>query len=393
MLNPNKYTETTTRSWGDRILGSFLGAIIGIALFIGSFFLISWNEGSSVDRIKTLDEGRGAVIPVSSQRVSHENDGKLIHISGTLKTNNILKDELFGISEKALKLKRTVKMYQWKETRSSKTTNNLGGSETTETTYSYDKGWDESLIDSSKFKKRGGYKNPVEMPYRNGTLSANKVNIGSFKLGGTFLRKINSFKEYLISQENYDVMDYNLKHQFKVVNGEYISGDLTNPQIGDVRIKYSIVTPHDASIIGKQDRNTINEYHTKNGNISLLSTGVVSAESMFSSAESANTIKTWLMRVGAFFMMWIGLMMFLNPIKVLADVVPFIGWIFGAGITGITGLISLVLTFVTVAIAWIVFRPVIGIILLIIAGSAVYYGNNIFSKKPKIEKQEQSPTS
>ena len=44
-------------------------------------------------------------------------------------------------------------MYQWKEESHSESQDNLGGSETTTTTYPYDKIWSDSPIDSSYFKK------------------------------------------------------------------------------------------------------------------------------------------------------------------------------------------------------------------------------------------------
>jgi hypothetical protein len=52
---------------------------------------------------------------------------------------------------------------------------------------------------------------------------------------------------------------------------------------------------------------------------------------------------------------------------VLADVIPFVGSLVGAG----TGLASFLLaamgSFVTIAIAWVFYRPVLGIALLLVA--------------------------
>ena len=36
----DQFREVTTRSWGSRIMGSFVGVLIGIILFFGSFPLI-----------------------------------------------------------------------------------------------------------------------------------------------------------------------------------------------------------------------------------------------------------------------------------------------------------------------------------------------------------------
>ena len=59
-------TETTTESWGSRISGSFKGVIGGLALFIGGFPVLFWNEGNSVKTAKAIDEGEGACVSVES---------------------------------------------------------------------------------------------------------------------------------------------------------------------------------------------------------------------------------------------------------------------------------------------------------------------------------------
>lgn len=369
----DEFKETTTTSWGQRIIGSFTGIIVGVVLFIGAFPLIFWNEGRSVDRIKTLSEGRSAVVSVAPEPVDPAHNGALIHLSGSAKTDDILKDPLFGVQENALKLKRTVEMYQWKENESTRTEKNLGGSETTETTYSYEKVWSDEPIDSAKFKKRDGHENPA-MPYRGETYAASSMTLGAFRLTKPFIEQISSFEPYSLSQQNFDAMNSRLRQTFTLNGDSYFSGDPANPQIGALRVSYGIIKPGEISVIGKQDGGGIQPYYTRNGDISLLEMGNVSAESMFASAESENSLITWLLRLVAFIMMWAGLAMVLGPIKVFGDVVPFIGSLFGASIGLISGLLALVLSATTIAIAWIVFRPVIGIVLLVGAGVFFFGG-------------------
>ncbi|MFZ4761910.1 MAG: TMEM43 family protein [Alphaproteobacteria bacterium] len=376
----DEFKEVTTTSWGKRIVNSFMGIIFGIIFFIGAFHLIFWNEGRSVDRIITLDEGRSLVVAVASEQVNPSYNSALIHISGNAVTNSVLKDPFFGVQENALKLKRTVEMYQWKESKDSKTEKNLGGSETTEATYSYDKTWSEEPINSGEFKKREGHENPA-MPYKSETYSATNITIGAFKLSNPFIKQINKFEPYPLSQKNFSAMDSRFKQSFALNGNTYFYGDSANPQIGAIRISYGIIKPTDISVVGKQDSNTIQTYYTKNGEISLLEMGNIGAESMFASAESENTLITCLVRLGAFVLMWVGLAMILGPISVLGDVVPFIGSLLGAGIGLVTGVVSLVLSFTTIAIAWIVYRPVIGIVLLILAGGFFFGGFKMIKGK------------
>ena len=95
---------------------------------------------------------------------------------------------------------------------------------------------------------------------------------------------------------------------------------------------------------------------------------------MFAAAESENKLITWLIRLEPPLMMWIGLALVMGPISVLGSVIPFIGNILGAGTGFIAFVLALVLTAITAAIAWIVFRPLIGIALLVLAGLFFFGG-------------------
>ncbi len=381
----DKFVETTTKSWGSRIVGSFMGIIVGIILFLGAFPLIFWNEGHSVARIKTLNEGRSSVIALSSDAIDPAHNGALIHLSGKATTTDTVADPLFGVQETALKLKRTVEMYQWKESSQSKTEKNLGGSETTETTYTYEKTWSDDAIDSTSFKEQNGHQNPSSMPYKTETFAASNITLGAFTLSDSFVAQINSYEDYALSQKNFDTLDPSVKSEYTLSGNTYFRGDAANPQVGAIRISYGIIKPTDISVIGKQDAGAVQTYFTKNGNINLLETGNVSADGMFASAESENKLITWLIRLGAFLCMWIGLSLILGPVSVFGDVIPFVGNILGAGIGLVTGVVALVLTLITVAIAWIVFRPVIGIALLVFAGLFFFGGFKLI--RSKLQKQ------
>jgi tetratricopeptide (TPR) repeat protein len=75
---------------------------------------------------------------------------------------------------------------------------------------------------------------------------------------------------------------------------------------------------------------------------------------------------TWIIRAGGFILMLIGVAMILKPLSVVADVIPFLGNIVGAG----TGILSLLITapfaLLTIAVAWLRYRPLIGIAFLIL---------------------------
>ena len=262
-MSEDSFTEVTHTSWLSRLGESIKGILFGILFFLISIGLIIWNEGRSVDRIKTLEEGKGAVVPVSSEQVSNENEGALIHLSGKADTNEILQDAVFGVSEKALKLQRVVEMYQWHEKSRSKTKTNVGGSQTTETTYTYNKGWSENLIDSSSFNKPEGHKNPTKMPYQGERFVAKEIKIDAFNLGRPFVSQLSGYTGYKLTNENYKNMDNRLHKYLKLNAGKYLYGDPNNLKVGAVRVSYRIIKPTVISVVGRQSGDSVGAYNTK----------------------------------------------------------------------------------------------------------------------------------
>lgn len=367
----DSFTEETSESWFSRIAGAIKGIVFGLVFFIVAFPLLFWNEGRSVKRYKTLKEGSGSVISVSPDRVEPGNDGKLVHVAAQAVTDEVLSDKTFGISANALKLKRTVEMYQWEEDVSSEKKKNVGGGTTTTKTYSYSKGWNDELVDSSGFKKPSGHENPGSMPYSSQEIVANKVTIGAFTLSRSLLGKISNFTPLDVGSES--GMPDILKDKGKLHDGGFFIGDNpAEPRIGNIRIFFKAAMPTEVSLVSKQSGNTFETYHAKTGGtIELLQTGIHSADSMFKKAEEANKFLTWILRFVGFIVMMIGINLFLRPLSVLADVLPILGDIVEAGTGIISFLLALVLSFVTIAIAWIVYRPIIGIGLLAAAVAAV----------------------
>jgi len=373
----DNFTDVSNTSWGERIAGSFAGIIFGLFLFVAAFPLLWWNEGHSLHRIKVLDEGKNLVVAVAPEHIEPNNNGKLIYISSKANTNETLNDDIFGVHENALKLNRIVEMYQWEEKQSKETHKNIGGSETKVTNYSYDKKWSDKLISSSNFRHKEGHENPSTMPYSSQSFAASNISAGAFNLSSNFIDKLDKFIDYQLSDQNASAMNEQYKAAFKLNGNYYFYGDIANPQIGALRISYKIIRPADVSVIGKQNNGAIEPYYTKNGDIALLEMGNVGADSMFADEEDKNMLMTWGIRLGGFIIMWIGAAMMLKPISVLADVLPFLGSIAGAGIGLITGIVALILSFITIAIAWLFCRPFIAIGLLVVAIAFLTGGMNL----------------
>jgi len=363
----DSYSTSGNESWFTRIKNAIVGVLIGIIMFIASFPVLFWNEGRAVRTAQSLAEGSKSVISVSSDKVDSGNEQKLVHLTGLATTKETLTDSIFNVSEKdAIKLIRHVEMYQWKEHKKSESRKQVGGSKKTVTTYSYDRVWSDDVINSRNFNQSQGHQNPSQMPYSGEEKQANNVTLGTFTLSKSLVNAITGRTPVQISA---DTLPADLKNKLELSSNYYYLGDNpSNPQIGDTRISFEVVKPGTVSIIARQTGKTFEPYQTKAGDaIERLEMGEVSADGMFKHAREENTFWTWILRAVGFILMLIGLNLIFAPIAVFADVIPFIGSLIGGGIFLSSLFVSLILSSITISVAWLFYRPLIGI-LLIVAG-------------------------
>ena len=378
----DNFTVTDNRSWFNRIGSAFKGIVIGLITIIAGFVMLFWNEGRAVERYKTLIEGGGVVLSIPADRVDPGNEGKLVHLTGVADSQQTLIDQEFGVKSQSIKLIRNVEMFQWKESSKSETKKKLGGGEETITTYSYSKDWVSRAVDSNAFKKSENHRNPGTMVYQPRTLTATKVEVGAFRLSPSLVNKISPAIPFSVAG-NYTLPESLSGKIIPITNGFYLGKDPSNPEVGDHRISYTVVMPGEVSLIAKQILSSFEPYHTKAGGaIEMLEMGLHSADSMFQKAQHSNTILTWLLRGGGFLILLIGLKMVLAPLGVIADIVPMIGSMVGVGTTLVAALLSAVLSFVTIGIAWLFYRPLLGGILLAVATVLCFF---IFIKVKKTE--------
>jgi hypothetical protein len=386
------FTEVSRKSWFSRLKEAVKGIAVGFILFIAAFFLLFWNEGRAVKDYKTLKEGAGAVVSVPADRVDPAREGKLIHLTGKAVTDEVLRDPDFGVAANALRLERTAEMYQWQERSESKTEKKLGGAEETTTTYSYSKTWAESLISSSGFHQQAGHENPCSMPFSSAEQTARQVTLGAFSLPPSLTSKISTFQPLPLSAEAPLPENTAGRKVWRHGSGFYLGEDPNTPQIGDLRIGFRIVPPTEVSVVARQSGSSLEPYQSKaGGSIELLQTGTHSAAAMFESAQQSSRLLTWLLRLGGFFLMFIGLSMMLKVLSVTADIVPMFGSLVGAGTGLISFLIAAVLSLLTIAAAWVIYRPLIGLALLAAAAALIWAVRGRFRAKQPVAAMPPPP--
>jgi hypothetical protein len=378
----DEFTEVTHQGWLSRIGSSIKGVLFGLLFFIVAFPLLWWNEGRAVTTAKSLKEGAAAVVSVSAEQALNANDGKLVHLTGSATTGESLRDAQFGVSANAIKLKRTVEMYQWEEESRTEEKRKTGGGVDKVTTYSYEKVWAEGVIDSSSFKKPEGHANPASMPYSSSQQTASQVTVGGFVLSDGLVGQINAWQALPVSE-----LPAEAPANMKVNNDRfYVGENPASPVIGDLRISFEIVPETTVSVVARQQSGALVAYQTKAGRqLEMLELGMHAADAMFQAAMSRNTMLTWIVRAGGFLLMFIGLAAIFKPFAVVADVVPIVGTILRTGIGFFAFIVALPLTLITIAAAWLVYRPLLGGGLLILAIGLLVVGRMVGGKKePKL---------
>ena len=432
----SQYQTTSSQSWFSRLGGAFKGVLIGLVIFIIGFPVLWNNEHDAVRNTNALNELQKVTIDVGTPEIHAENEGKPVFMTGPAATQDVLTDPIFGISENAIRLSREVEIYQYVEHQHSETKKKMGGGTETVTTYTYEPAWVQAPIDSNTFENpdaRTNCRNVGIMRFKDDELMAANVSFGAFKFGPEIIAKIGGSKSYTLAPDFQ--LPQQLKVLGARIEGEYVIVPYTVPatttanaveqavnavagtgdakaageavanaageavakaaetgdanaatkaianavaphavaQIGDLRVKFAITKPHDVSLIALQKGDTFTDYTAKNGKKQFLfRDGTHTSTDLFEAKAASNKMTRWFFRAIGFFLMYIGLGMVFRPLSVLADVIPFIGTIVGKGTGFVAFILAAICSLVTVAIAWIAYRPILAISLLVVAGACVF---------------------
>ena len=364
----DSFTEKTHTSWSSRIGASLKGLLLGLLFIVVGVVLLFWNEGRAVQTHQALEESQGQVITIDAQSPATQMDGQLVHITGEAVSDQTLEDDLLPISIAGLKLQRYVETYQWEERKESEEDTNWGGGTDTTTTYTYSKVWTDELIDSSRFKHPQGHENPAELFYTTQVWTANDIAIGQYSLSDSHKNEINNFQTLPLPETL--ALPKQVK---KTSNTLYVGKNPNKPNIGDQRIRFSFIPAQAYSAIGDASSSGLVEHVASNGHsIALLQPGIRTADAMFEQAKRDNMILTWILRLVGSILLVTALNMILSPLSVLADVVPLIGAIVRTGTGIVSFLLGITLALATISVAWIFYRPLVGLTLLVVAAGFIY---------------------
>ncbi|MBR1803904.1 MAG: TMEM43 family protein [Muribaculaceae bacterium] len=429
------YTETTTTSYGTRVGNSFKQIGTGFLMFIIGTVLLFWNEGRTVKTGDAIVEAQRATVEMENPAKQDASlDGQMVHATGKAISKDVLQDGQYPVAGNYTALKREVEYYQWKETSHTEKRDKLGGGEETVTTYTYSLDWVDEPINSSNFHDpayRG--KNTVRIEVEDKTIYAENVEFGAYKLPDFFIKQVGKFQDAMVagSSEEFAQMlsgnavvpdtaaaegaeeaevtvseDQVAAAESALANTEDYTfggnviyyGDSQNSRVGDVRITFTAKAPeNEISLLGKVQGNTFAEFVAKNGyKISRLENGTLTADDMYQNEKDENDMVKWALRILGTLLVIGGLKGIFNFLVILMKVVPFLASIMNFGVGLICTVLGIAWSLIVIAIAWIFYRPILGISLLAIAiGLIAFFVIRGKNKKPAMEpvpgQQPQQP--
>jgi len=379
------YTETKSVSWFNRLASSFAGILVGFIMIIGGTILLWWNEGNFVATGVALREAQAISQELGdTSKVDAAKNGQLVHATAAAETKDILVDPVFGLSQNAIRLERAVEYYQWVEHTKTETKKKLGGGEEQVTTYTYAQEWVKEPVNSSNFKDPDAVThkaNSVLINLEKFRAQAANVSFGAYRLPDFMVNAMSGAAPLPVNLSPEATAKLRgqlaLPAQSSAAMPEmvHVSGNTVllgaspaSPQIGDVRATFTSIQPGTVSIIGKLNGDTFEQFRAKNGKtVGMLDMGTRSLEAMYGEAHDANAFMTWILRAVGALLVIIGLVLITAPLSVLASIIPLFGSIVGAG----TGLVSILLglawSLLVIAIAWLRFRPLIGVGMVAVA--------------------------
>jgi hypothetical protein len=357
-------------SWWSKLKQSFVGFLLSFVIVIGGLALLAWNEHRTLKTYKGLKAAGDTVVVADASSVNPSLDGKLIYLSAEVNTEETARDPDFDVEAPALVLRRSVEMYQWKEKKETKDEQKLGGGTERVTTYSYERVWDDDLIDSGSFRE-GGHRNPDSMPYQDAKFAVSDAHLGAYQAGDDVLDALNG-SALQLPEEGYFPNGFQRVDATTLYAGD---GSLSSPQIGDLRVRFEAVPVQFASVIAQAQGDGLVSWASPAGtDIFLAEAGKHDAAALVDHAQSSNSLIGWLLRGLGFVLLWVAFSMMLGPLATLTSVLPPLGRAVGAFTGMVAFVIAAVLASVTIVLSWIFVRPLwaVSIVLAIVAVIAMW---------------------
>jgi hypothetical protein len=343
----NTFTTVSRQGFGSRLVGAIIGVPVGIVLIFGSCFLLYWNEGRT-DYSKIASKS----IPVQASQVDQSQNGKFVSVTGTVSTNQQIADGAYLKPSSYVAVQRTVDEYAWVQTEHTSSSNNVGGSSTNKTTYTYSEQWTDDPADSSTFQYPQGHQNQPK-PLNDTQVAATSGQVGAYSFDPQTI-KLPTLQDVSLSSTNVTLptattappttvapsttqttatpATTNPLSDLTLASSQYIyggSGSLTAPQVGDIRISYEALPSGTTTTAFGQLNNGSLAAYTDPSNHTLYDLLLGDRQTAIATLHNQYEKTTWIIRGVGVGLIWIGLMMLFGPLDMLLDFIPIAGEIGG----------------------------------------------------------------
>jgi len=189
-----------------------------------------------------------AVEEAPADRVDPSLDGELVHVVAQATMNAPAGDELFMMnSDEAVGLVRVIETWQWVE-KTETTSSGVGSNRRSTTNYVYRRDWAEGLIDSSTFHHSDGHTNPPQVEYQGLTVVGNGARLGAYTLSPAVIDALPTLDELPLDATDARRAEGELSN-----NRIHLHEDPQEPQLGDQRLFYRVLSPSVLSVMAVQD--------------------------------------------------------------------------------------------------------------------------------------------
>ena len=201
--------------------------------------------------------------------------------------------------------------------------------------------------------------------------TANNIAIGELRASSEVVSALPTSRLFL-NADNVKNIGANVHVQG---NHVFLGAQPHSPQVGDLRVSVDYFPSNEQiSVVGiMQSDGTVTG--APNSVLPLVGKGSHSAASLIAARHSQNTLLLWVLRVVGFFVLYIGMSICVEPVNVVGDIVPFFGtvlrWVTGTAVF----LLSVALTLIIIAVAWLFARPVLSATLLLMGLSFMYFSH------------------
>ena len=407
-----KTTEVQTVTESSSSDSTISGPIIGSILFIFSLVLLWYNEKGYVTTCHRLKEELIECADLDPYTLSTQYNGHLVYLKSTTSCDENLKDNQFLAfgAFNAVKLLRTVEMYQWKEERHERDHH---------VHYDYKEVWDETFIDSNGFHEQHRKNNSKDFIVRSEKIIAKEVHIGCYMLSEELKEMAKNKTEIVPTEEmtrsavekiHHDMKE--LGKEFKIQDGHiYVCKDKFGTNNGDLRIKFFEVKCGPTTIVGQLEGTSFIKHQIESalrertgGNsdevwdesrgccenccsalcklaskltapiseiLWIFEKDIATKEDVFEEVTREHKNKRNLYRVVGWVLSWLGIWIFFGPIVYLLSVFPLIGGLlatlasWAALLFGL--IVGTVLSVLVISIAWLFYRPLISLGLILIS--------------------------